>query len=82
MSTPQLSNLDGVKDIILSYLYKNASPMKPTVNSTLYLILQIFGESTEKAVNLLINKQPTTLMLFAKVLYHHTFYLIFLFIER
>lgn len=67
LSNPVLSNMEGVKDIILTYLYKNATQVKPGVNPTLYIILQILAETPEKAVNLVLAKQPTTIMLFAKV---------------
>jgi hypothetical protein len=58
--------MEGLKDIILTYLYKNAAQVKPNVNPTLYVILQILAETPDKAVNILLTKQPTTIMLFAK----------------
>jgi hypothetical protein len=60
-------NLEGAKEIIISYLAKNASQVKSPMNPTLLLVLQILAETPENAVRLLITKQPTTLMLYAKV---------------
>jgi len=62
----ECANFDGVKELILAYLYK-PNVQKPPIDPALFVILQVLSETPDKAVPILLAKQPTTVLLYAKV---------------
>lgn len=65
MASP-LGNVEGIKDIVMSYVQKTLTVASNTF-APLLLILQILSDPVEKAVKTMLAKQPVTVVLFAKV---------------
>ncbi|CAL8096235.1 unnamed protein product [Orchesella dallaii] len=65
LSSP-CSKIEGVKDSVLNFVYNNSSSVKST---PLQLVLQMFCEPVETAVSILISRQPTTVLLYAKEMF-------------
>ncbi|ODN05909.1 Hermansky-Pudlak syndrome 3 protein, partial [Orchesella cincta] len=65
LSSP-CGKIDGVKDSVLNFVYNSSSSVKST---PLQLVLQMFCEPVETAVSILISRQPTTVLLYAKEMF-------------
>jgi len=55
-----------VKDSVIAFVYNNAASVKSTPQ---HLILQMFCEPVETAISILISRQPTTVILYAKEMF-------------